>query len=452
MQRALTLLQSGDEIDRGGLLGTFQQVPFPDAKRLGLSSEEEVTFRRQFPETDGVLVIKQIVPNGPLSEWARVGDVLLSINGQRIIGFVELDALLDDNVGSSVSIEVQRAGTTIQKDVVVADLHQVSPDDLILGCNGSFNDVSYQLARHYNIPIKGVTIAFAGYCFSNAGIERGNVIRSINDIPIDNTDQLWSALQKLEDDQPIEVAYFSFRNPRQLNRRIVHWDRTWFPLERWTRNDDLGRWTIEEGASAPESSGVTLYPQPNYENQQVSLPKKDKWGLKIQNALVTVKYSIPLSVEGVYGNAFFGAGVIVDAERGLVSVDRDTVPISLGDLEIIFAGEVRVPGKVVYLHPEHNISLLQFDVSKLPAGSFSDDMSLMESDTGFAWSEGEAVSVYGLDYDYIFQGMKTEVERGLFLQMPGARRPFFREANLDVGVLKDSKELVGGVVVNKKDS
>ena len=451
IDRALKLVQENKAVSRGGLLGTLQQVPFPDAKRLGLSSEEEVAFRSQFPETDGVLVLKQIVPDGPLSEWAKVGDVLISIDGQRISGFVELDALLDNHVGDSVALEVQRAGKTIKQQVTVADLHLVSPDELIIGCNGSFNDLSYQLARHYNIPIQGVTIAFAGYCFSNAGVERGNVIKSIDGQQIDNTDQLWTILQQIEDDQPIEVTYFSFRNPRQMNRRIVHWDRTWFPLEKWTRNDEIGRWTIEQGDDAPEAKESQLYPQPNFNNQQISLPKRDKWGVKIQDSLVTIKYSIPLSVEGVYGNAFFGAGVVVDAERGLISVDRDTVPIALGDLEIIFAGEVRVPGQVVYLHPEHNIALVQFDVSQLPEGSFSAiNMGVPESDAGFVWNEGEPVLVYGLNYDYVFQGAMTELEKGLFLQMPSARRPFFREANLEVGVLKDSKDLVGGVVLNKR--
>jgi S1-C subfamily serine protease len=437
-------------VTRGGLLATFERKPYPEAIRLGLSEEEEVAFRKTFPERDGVLVVKQIVPAGPLSDVAQVGDIILALNDQRLSDFVTLDAILDAHVGETVALRLQRDGEVIEANVTVADLHAVSPDVLIEGCDAVFNDLSYQVARHYMIPIRGVNIASSGYCFDRAGVFRGNVITAIDEEPVESVVELWSILQDLDDDQAIEVTYFSLSEPTRQQRTVVHWDRTWFPLERWQRNDSTGVWDIEHAKEIEPTPKNVLYPAPDYSTQQTLLPKKDKWGETVQRALVTVRFAIPIPVQGVYGESFFGAGVIVDAELGLVAVDRDTVPIALGDLEVIFAGEVRVPAKVVYVHPEHNVTLVQFEPSLIPNADFKEVDLVDEPTEGPLFKENQKVHLYGMDYNYVVHGSSEVMERDQFLQMPMPRTPFFRESNLDVAALNAEKKLVGGVVLNKK--
>jgi hypothetical protein len=70
---------------------------------------------------------------------------------------------------------------------------------------------------------------------------------------------------------------------------------------------------------------------------------------------------MPYSVTGITERNYHGTGLVVDAERGLVLVDRNTVPVSLGDVRLTFAGTLEVPGRVEYMHPVHNLAVVAFD-------------------------------------------------------------------------------------------
>jgi S1-C subfamily serine protease len=137
--------------------------------------------------------------------------------------------------------------------------------------------------------------------------------------------------------------------------------------------------------------------------------------------------------------------VVVDAESGLVVVDRDTVPVALGDVNITFGATLTVPAQVRWIHPEHNLAIVQYDPADMgdaPIVSAAIDPRPLD--------EGDAVWQVGLDQRDQLVGKATEVQRLRAAQLPLPSPPFFREVNLEVVDTESAAWSMGGVLADKK--
>lgn len=158
-----------------------------------------------------------------------------------------------------------------------------------------------------------------------------------------------------------------------------------------------------------------------------------------------VEFSTPFRAEGVYGTRFRGTGLIVDAEQGLVLVDRDTVPIALGDVALTFGGAVRVPGRVLYLHPEHNLAVIAYDPAQV-AGTPIRSARLASREG----REGARIWQVGLDGDQQVVGRATRLERVEPISLSLTSPPFFRDANLEIWRPRDVPSSIGGALTDRR--
>lgn len=62
------------------------------------------------------------------------------------------------------------------------------------------------------------------------------------------------------------------------------------------------------------------------------------------SSLIRVTCNLPYG--GPTGSAFFGTGLIVDAAKGLVLVDRLTAPSGCGDFTLTFFDSIKIPARV----------------------------------------------------------------------------------------------------------
>src|SRR5690348_244644 len=123
VKRALEALQAGRSVTRGALQVVFQYTPYDELRRLGLQEKTEETARKNFPALTGMLVVSEVLPGGPGDGTLQPGDVLVRVNGKLVSEFEPLEQVIDDSVGGSIDLDLERGGKPLSAKLNVGDLH-----------------------------------------------------------------------------------------------------------------------------------------------------------------------------------------------------------------------------------------------------------------------------------------------------------------------------------------
>src|SRR6185369_4532592 len=250
VKRALELIQQGKTPSRGTLETVFTYTPYDELKRLGLSAATESAVRKAFPQLTGMLVVSEVLPGSPSDDALQPGDILTKVNGKYLAQFEPLDDISDSSVGKTVELELERGGKAISAKVPVTDLHSITPSSYVEFGDGVVHTLSYQQARHFNVPVKGAYVANPGYVLGAAGVPRGAVISSFNSKDINTVDDLEAALKDLGDGDRASARFFTIDDPNGSQLRSVRMDRRWFPARHCVRDDKQGIWDCNLLASA----------------------------------------------------------------------------------------------------------------------------------------------------------------------------------------------------------
>jgi S1-C subfamily serine protease len=436
--RALALVQAGRPVGRGNLSTVFSHQPFDELRRLGLSEATEAAVRRRFPDQTGMLVVNQVIPGGTADGLLRVGDILVRAGGELVAEFVPLEALLDAGVGGTVTLGIERAGRPVELAVPVSDLHAVTPAEYLEFGDAVVHRLSLQQARHYNRAPEGVYVASPGYVLGTAGIPRSSIIVAVDDTPVRGLDDLEAVLARLADQQRAAVRYFTFEDPVTSKLRVMRMDRRWFPARRCARQDAGGTWPCRPLAAGPAATP----PEP----RTARFAKVADGRLeRVARSLVLVSFDMPYTISGVADRHYYGTGLVVDAARGLVVVDRNTVPEAMGDVQVTFGGSVEVPARVAYVHPTHNLAVLAYD----PA--LAGETPVRSAPLGERLpAPGDSVQVAGLRGDFKLVYRSTEVASLEAVQYPLSRTIRFRETNLETLDLVNGPADIDGVILDRR--
>jgi len=431
--RALELIRQGKPVTRGGLLTTFSYKPYHELRRLGLRPETEQQLRAKDMGV-GMLVVAAVLPEGPADGILQPGDILVKAEDEWINQFAKLDALLDERVGGSVRLLVERSGQPLELLVPVADLHKVTPDSFLSFGDGVVNNLSYQQARQLNKPLQGVYVAQPGYVFGKANLFNGSVIVKLNGKETPDLDAFAGILSGLPDGQEVVVRYYNFREPTREQVSVLLIDRRWFPVDRCKRDDQAGHWTCKaEPIEADEmvlSGGTARFE-----------PHNDPRLQRVASSLAYIAFDVPYRLDGVAGNHYVGVGLVLDAEHGLLVTDRNTVPVAMGDVRLTFGGAVEIPGEVVFVHPIHNLAFVQYD----PALLGDTPIKSAELNTE-PLTPGDAVGLVGVTERQRAQIHDLQVASVEPLQIPLSKNPAFRETNLESININNPPPTLGGVL------
>jgi pro-apoptotic serine protease NMA111 len=434
VKRALQLIQQGKKVTRGTLYTVFNYMPYDELERLGLDAPTEAAVRREFPRNTGMLVVTEVLPGSPSEPVLAPGDILLKLNGHYLAQFEPLEEVLDATVGGSVELELERGGKLVSAKLPVGDLHAITPEAYAEFGDVVVNTLSYQQARHFNVPVRGVYVANPGYVMTAAAIPRGAVILTLNGKKTDTLEEFEAGIAELGDGDHATVRYMTIDDPNSTELRAVRMDRLWFPAHHCERDDKVGLWDCRDlpPGPAPKPVPVSSTAFPTYSDPRLSA---------LAPSLAMVTFDMPYSVSGITERNYHGTGLVVDAQRGLVVVDRNTVPVSVGDVTVTFAGTVQVPGRVVYIHPQHNYAVVAYDPRLLGTTPVKAARLAPRE-----LAAGEPLWVVGLGPDSQMHARSTEIASIDPLALPLSRTMRFRDSNLETVQLVNPPTEFDGVL------
>src|SRR5437588_86566 len=440
VRRALELIQQGKPVPRGTLYTVFNYMPYDELERLGLDASTEAAGRKSFPRYTGMLVVTEVLPGSPSASVLQPGDILVRLNGRYVTQFEPREDVIDGSVGKEVALELERGGKALSAKLPVGDLHAITPSAYAEFGDAVVNTMSYQQARHFNVPTRGVYIANPGYVFGAAGIPRGALILELEGKKTDTLKDFEAGIAQLANGEHATVRYITIDDPNNTDLRALRMDRLWFPARHCDRDDAKGLWDCQPlpAGSQPKPEPVSSTAFPHFKDPRLNA---------LAPSLALVTFDMPYSVSGITERNYHGTGLVVDAQRGLVVVDRNTVPVAIGDVTITFGGTVQVPGRVVYIHPQHNLAVVAYDPALIGATPVKSAHLAPRELTA-----GEPVWVVGLGADSQMHARRTEIAGIDPLELPLSRTMRFRDSNLEtVQLVNPPLEFDGHVVTRFRE-
>ncbi|MCL7033809.1 hypothetical protein MKW94_021017 [Papaver nudicaule] len=233
-------------IPRGTLQSTFLHKGFDETRRLGLKSETEQMVRHASPDGEtGMLVVESVVPDGPAHKLLEPGDILVRVNGEVITQFLKLETILDDNVDQKIDLLIERGGISLTVNLMVQDLHSITPNFFLEVSGAVIQPLSYQQARNFRFKCGLVYVAEPGYMLSRAAVPRHAIIKKFAGKEISQLDDLILVLSELSRGARVPLEYISYVDRHRSKSVLVTIDRhEWYaPPQIYSRNDSTGLWT-----------------------------------------------------------------------------------------------------------------------------------------------------------------------------------------------------------------
>jgi len=307
----------------------------------------------------------------------------------------------------TITIGVERGGKPLTITTIITNVHSITPATLFEFGGGSLHSLSYQQARNKRATVGQVYCADPGYMLGKAGVTAGAIITSVNGRCTPTLQDFTAVVCSLAHGCRVPLQFFTFKDRHCVRNVILDMNWVWYGGPKmWRRNDATGVWDCEkikvketvvgekvavgEDTVLTEEVGLAKLTQTQEEEKggialdttttTTTIGADNGWRRELEHkmrcCMVTLKVEIPLIalVDGVHSRAFSGCGIVVHQSNtlGLVLVDRNTVAVAPGDVTLSFgAFPAEVPGRVRFLHPLHNFSLVSYDPRALPSAARS---------------------------------------------------------------------------------
>ena len=127
----------------------------------------------------------------------------------------------------------------------------------------------------------------------------------------------------------------------------------------------------------------------------------------------------------------------------MIVVDRNTVPIAMGEVTVTFAGSLQVDAEVEYVHPLHNFAVVSYD----PALIGDTPVRAAELNRKMP-GPGDRLLAVGLKSDHQLAHQESVVSSVDPVMLPLSRTMRFRDSNVEVIDLVNGPSDFDGVLLN----
>jgi len=216
---ALELIRNKVSIRRGEIGVDLELISIGEAiKHFNFPSALRKEIGPSKAGTPKVIQVESMVPRTTGETILRASDIIYRIDNELIRDdLYTFDAILNRNVGESVSLQVYRNGENLNLDVPVEDLEAKKVRRFVRFGGAVFHDITPQLRRILFLEADGVYLphAAAGSSFSRVGLQERNgnskvVILDINGKQIRNLDDFIEACKTITDGQHTYVVVRDF--------------------------------------------------------------------------------------------------------------------------------------------------------------------------------------------------------------------------------------------------
>jgi S1-C subfamily serine protease len=433
---AVEALQEGRTPSRGTVQAVLRHATFEEARRLGLDDAREAA-RRARTDATGILAVGRVNPGGPAEGRLEEGDLVLTLQGEPVDGFVPWEAVLDDRVGEKVTVGVLRRGEPVEVELEVQDLHTLTPSAYLEIGEGVLHPFGYHAAVRVPRPVEGVAVARAGRLFASGGIGGDALIHGIADADVRTLDDAVAALAAIPEGEAFQVRWTPKDEPKRPRVSTVRMSRELWPVQTCVRADE-GRWpcTPVEVTAAPAET------EPVVPRLHTVDRKRHRAAAA---ALVEVTFRPLLNLDSALGDQRTSPGWLLDAE-GLVLTDRNAVPTTAGQVRVRVGDAPSVPATIEHVDPLHNVALVRLDPDAITLPPFEPPVF---RDVPLA--VGDEYTLVALDRQGSVYTQSVDLDRIVNAGFGGPRYPRFVERDIDfVRIGKLDRPSLGGALVDRK--
>ena len=206
--------------------------------------------------TPKVIEIETLIPRSSSEKLLKQGDIIYKLEEKLLYDNLYLfDALLDQNVGQTVVLEIFRSGQPLRINVYVEDIEKKKIRRFVRFAGAIFHDITPQLRRVYDFSGDGINMSFAadGSSFSQLGYrDKENrffrvIVSEFDGRPIKNLDDFIKVCAGIHDGKNTFVIVRDFMMfNRSLKPQGVTVNLKYGPLELFSWNAKSLDWQKDE--------------------------------------------------------------------------------------------------------------------------------------------------------------------------------------------------------------